>query len=273
MILMRAFASKQNSFPYAHNRTNFQYPRSETMSHQAKIIMQEEVNDLDWQVIQARQELHALRVERLRRSEENSRQGQALETEHYDAKSSLHKSLNQLGMSEYKNAVLETQISAVQPYILQKLAVLCHALHHTEVAAKQIQMMQKSAEELEIVLETSIDQIEDFWEPRLLHLTESICWSKTQVYEMASRLPNGEAFLRNSNDEQKENCEPPHQNSTFVSVLSMVMAAGRFHQVPTQNKSFLPVSQSKKPVGATARCDYVKAMASFNSAQQRRLSA
>jgi hypothetical protein len=232
---------------------------------------------MDCQIALAREELQALRQARIQRHADQSRQMDALQSHYVASKSSLEKNLKQLGMSTYKHAVLETQASAVQPYILQKLAILCHAFHHTEVITKQIQMMQHNADELETVLQNSMDQIEDFWEPRLLHLTESIRWSKQQIQEMASRLPNGSAFLQSvTGEEQKESEEPSHSAMLF-SVMSMVMAARRKHQVAVPNKcsrrhslTFLPFAQAKKPVQVA--CEG-KAMAASNPLQLRRCSA
>jgi hypothetical protein len=89
----------------------------------------------------------------------------------------------------YTHAMLQAQTTVVQPYILKKQALLCHALHQTEVLTKQIQVRRLYSDALVIMLEQGQEQIRHcFWKPRLEQWQANIQQVQEELQQYQDRM-------------------------------------------------------------------------------------
>jgi hypothetical protein len=109
-------------------------------------------------------------------------------------------------MFVYTHAMLQAQTTVVQPYILKKQALLCHAFHLNEVLTKQIHVRQgQYCDPLIAMLEQCQEHIvHKVWQPRLLQLQGSIDEGKEQVQRWNDRFTQLEQWELQQQQQQQQ---------------------------------------------------------------------
>ncbi len=194
------------------------------------------VASIEAQITETHAELVALREEKQRRASEFPREIRTLRSEYEALKACLNKTSNQLNISFYKNAILKARTVAVQPYVLTKEAVLCHALHQYEVATKQVRLMQLQNDEIVSLMHFSSRQVEDFWESRLWGCDQEIQQVKEEIEELTALITEEPGQISEEHKEDDihslgdESFEKQY-HAKLLNALSLAVAFGGFEGV------------------------------------------